>query len=365
MTIKASASPNPPLKFSEIEAEFGAQSPRSLGAYRHTQTVDGLVFNGIDSGIPFGTSNTDTIRFSDFYGKSLNIVVDCFSGGTEFRINAKSKYNNNDIVIINPTTVSKKQNGAKITIRVNKKFGSNKNSVNHCALRTGTWSNPAAIIVDLGSNAKVYGAGGDGGEGADGVGANNVGENGDKGGDGTSGLGIQHQGTIVNVRSGAILRRGYGGGGGGGGGRETSKNDRRAGGGGGGGGRGIPAGNGGRGGVPQAGAGRGGDPPAANGKAGGNASRIAHADGGDGGDNDDQAFGGKGGDGGDPSNTQTKGGDSSLNDGTTTVGAAFGNNGYAIRKSGNNITYSFSGNAVIGAVDPQSVGGATGVFQGT
>ena len=31
MTIKSSATPNPPLSFQEIEAEFGAQSPRSLG----------------------------------------------------------------------------------------------------------------------------------------------------------------------------------------------------------------------------------------------------------------------------------------------------------------------------------------------
>ena len=74
MTIKSSGNP---LAFSEIETEFGAQSPRSLGSYRHTQTVNGLLFDGIDSGIP----STGTIKFSDFYGKSLNIVVDCYSCG--------------------------------------------------------------------------------------------------------------------------------------------------------------------------------------------------------------------------------------------------------------------------------------------
>ena len=359
MTIKASASPNPPLKFSEIEAEFGAQSPRSLGAYRHTQTVDGLVFNGIDSGIP----SSGTIRFSDFYGKSLNIVVDCFSGDTEFRINAKTnKYNNNKIVIINPTTVSKKQNGAKITIRVNKKFGSNKNSVNHCALRTGTWSNPAAIIVDLGSNAKVYGAGGDGGEGADGVGANNVGENGDKGGDGTSGLGIQHQGTIVNVRSGAILRRGYGGGGGGAGGRETSKNDRRAGGGGGGGGAGFPFGIKGKGGVPQAGTKDDGDEK---GSAGTDGTETTGGTGGNGGDNHDQAFGAKGGDGGQNGKQSQKGGDSpgienQVNktppDNYSSEPGARGINGAAIRKT-SGISFSFGVNS--GTIEGSTT--ATGV----
>ena len=82
MTIKSSGTQ---LGFQEIEAEFGAQRPRSLGSYRHTQTVNGLVFNGIDSGIP----TSGEIKFSDFYSKSLNIVVDCFSGGDEFRIMLK------------------------------------------------------------------------------------------------------------------------------------------------------------------------------------------------------------------------------------------------------------------------------------
>ena len=128
MTIKSSGNP---LAFSEIETEFGAQSPRSLGSYRHSQTVNGLTFNGIDTGIP----TSGTIKFSDFYGKSLNIVVDCFSGSTQYRINAKNdKWSNNDIVIINPSTVSKRETGTKITIRVNKKFGSDKNQDTNCAL---------------------------------------------------------------------------------------------------------------------------------------------------------------------------------------------------------------------------------------
>ena len=339
MTIKAAGNP---LEFSEIEAEFGAQSPRSLGAYRHSQTVNGLTFNGIDTGIPSGSN--DEIKFSDFYGKSLNIVVDCYSGGTEYRVNAKSKYINNDIVIINPTTVSKKQQGTKITIRVNKKFGSNKNSVNHCALRTGTWSNPAALIVDLGSNAKVYGAGGNGGEGADGVGANNVGENGDKGGDGSSGLGIQHQGTVINLRSGAIIRRGYGGGGGGGGGRETSKNDRRAGGGGGGGGAGFPIGLAGAGGIPGSGTKDGGDEK---GSAGTDGTETTGGTGGAGGDNEDQAFGGKGGDGGQNGKLAEPGDNSSVENQTekgqnySSVAGARGLNGAAIRKTSNSISFSF------------------------
>ena len=240
MTIKASGQ----LAFSEIEAEFGAQSPRSLGSFRYSQVVDGITYP-LDKDIP----TSGEIKFSDLYSKSLNIVVDCFSGGDEFRINAKNnKWNNNSIVIINPSTVSKKEEGTRITIKVNKKFGSDKSSQQNCALRTGTWNNPAQIIVDLGSNGKVLGSGGDGGRGADGI--SNSGAN---GGFGTSGLGIEHQGTVVNYRSGSVIRAGFGGGGGCGGGQETSKNDRRAGGGGGGGGQGFPGGQGGRGGVPQAG----------------------------------------------------------------------------------------------------------------
>ena len=337
MTIKAAGNP---LEFSEIEAEFGAQSPRSLGAYRHTQTVDGLTFNGIDTGIP----TSGEIAFSDFYGKSLNIVVDCFSnsGTDEFRINAKkNKWNNNKIVIINPSTVSKKESGTKIIIRVNKRFGSNKNSVNNCALRTGTWNNPASLTVDMGSNAKVLGAGGNGGDGADGI-QNNAGD----GRSGTSGLGIEHQGTIVNVRSGSIIRAGYGGGGGGGGGRETSKHDRRAGGGGGGGGAGFPIGNGGKKGVPTGGKKDGGGEKGANGSPG---TATVGGAGGAGGDNHDQAFGGKGGDGG-QNGKAAEDGDSSTTEGfnknkqNKAKEGAGGGNGAAIRKT-SGISFSFGVNS--------------------
>ena len=313
MTIKSSGSS---LSFSEIEAEFGARSPRSLGSYRHTQTVNGLTFNGIDSGIP----TSGQIKFSDFYGKSLNIVVDCFSGGDEFRISAKNnKWNNNNIVIINPSTVSKRESGTKITIRVNKKFGSDKSGINNCALKTGSWNNPAQVILDLGSNAKVLGAGGDGGRGADGI--TNPGRD---GGDGSSGLGIEHQGTIVNYRSGSVIRAGFGGGGGGGGGRETSKNDRRAGGGGGGGGAGFPFGIGGAGGTPLAGVDRGGSSVGGD---GGNGTETTGGNGGSGGDNEDQAGGQTGGVGGDNEQSPGNGPNHDV------AGGTGGTSGAAIRKS--------------------------------
>ena len=336
MTIKSSGSS---LAFSEIEAEFGAQSPRSLGSYRHTQTVNGLTFNGIDSGIP----TSGQIKFSDFYGKSLNIVVDCFSGGDEFRISAKNnKWNNNEIVIINPSSVSKRETGTKITIRVNKKFGSDKSSVNNCALKTGTWNNPAQVILDLGSNAKVLGAGGDGGRGADGT--TNPGRD---GGDGSSGLGIEHQGTVVNYRSGSVIRAGFGGGGGGGGGQETSKNDRRAGGGGGGGGAGFPFGLGGAGGTPLGGVDRGGS---SIGGDGGNGTETTGGNGGSGGDNEDQAGGQSGGVGGDNEQSPGNGpnGDNAGGDG--------GTNGAAIRKgSGVSFTFGNQGGTLQGSSNASGV----------
>ena len=77
MTIKSSGTQ---LGFQEIEAEFGAQNPRSLGSYRHTQTVNGLVFNGIDSGIP----TTGEIKFSDFYSKSLILLLIVLVVGMNF-----------------------------------------------------------------------------------------------------------------------------------------------------------------------------------------------------------------------------------------------------------------------------------------
>ena len=341
MTIKSSGTQ---LGFGEIETEFGAQSPRSLGSYRHSQTVNGLTFNGIDTGVP----TSGEIKFSDFYSKSLNIVVDCYSGGDETRINAKNnKWNNNNIVIINPSSVSKKETGTKIIIRVNKKFGSDKSSVNNCALRTGTWNNPASVIVDLGSSAQILGAGGNGGRGADGI--TNPGLD---GGDGSSGLGIEHQGTVVNYRSGSVIRAGFGGGGGGGGGQETSKNDRRAGGGGGGGGAGFPFGTGGAGGTPLAGTDPGGS---SIGSAGGNGTETTGGNGGGGGDNEDQAGGQTGGVGGD--NEQAPG--NGPND--DSQGGDAGTNGAAIRESSG---VSFTFNTTGGTIQPSSFTNPANAQQG-
>ena len=140
MTIKSSGNP---LAFSEIENEFGANGTRSLGSYRLTQSVGTLSNLPLDTGIP----TSGTIKFSDFYGKQLNIVVDCFSGGREDRKSAKNdKWNNNAITVVGGFR-SKRESGSKIIINVGKKFCSDKNGVNNVALRTGSWDGSATVQI--------------------------------------------------------------------------------------------------------------------------------------------------------------------------------------------------------------------------
>ena len=276
MAIKSSGSS---LSFSEIEAEFGANGSRSLGAYRLTQNVGSLSNLPLDSGIP----TSGQIKFSDFYSKKLNIVVDCHSGGNQTRIIAKNdKWNNNQVTVIGGFR-SKKEGGSKIIINVNKRICSNKDATTRCALRTGSWNSTAVVQVDVGSSGRILGSGGDGGRGQNGIDGSAQ-----AGFTGSSGLGIEVNNCTVNVASGGIIRAGFGGGGGGGGGRQVDKGeDRRASGGGGGGGAGCPPGAGGQRGTTGS--------LGSNGSAG---TQTTGGGGGGGGNNANQAFGGSGGSGG-------------------------------------------------------------------
>jgi hypothetical protein len=294
------------ISFSQIENEFGQNGERSLGDYRTSQSVGELSNLPLDTGIP----TSGEIKFSDFYSKRLNIVVDMHSGGDEFRKSAKGdKWNNNNLTVIGGFR-SKKEDGSKIIIHVNKKFGSDKSNVNNCAVRTGSWNSSSSIIVDVGGEGRILGAGGDGGQGGVCLGT------GSPGGTGTSGLGIDHNGVTVNVLSGGIIRAGFGGGGGGGGGRQTDKgSDRRASGGGGGGGAGFPAGNGGQ---PGNGC--------ANGSSGSSGNETTAGDGGGGGNNGNQAYGATGGEGGQFGEAANNGGSSQAG------GGSGGGDGAAIRR---------------------------------
>ena len=210
MAVKASGSS---LSFSEIETEFGQNSDRDLGEYRVSQTVGALSNQPLDEGIPQGTS---PIRFSDFYSKRLNVVIDYHSGSTENRPTvAKTRYDaaagtGTHTVIGGFKTRPANSGGTKTRIHVNKTIGSSNSNVNNCAVRTGTgWNSGTVLTVEIGSSGAIYGAGGNGGE----AGTSDGDASGEAGGTGSSGLGIQYSGTII-TNNGSI-NAGYGGGGGG------------------------------------------------------------------------------------------------------------------------------------------------------
>ena len=313
----------------QISDEFGRNATgnsMSLGDYRLTQSVGTLSFNGIDSGVP----TSGEIKFSDFHGKRLNVVVDFHTGGQESRQNAKSRYNNNSVTVIGGFR-GKKEAGSKILIHVNKTIGSEKGDQDRVALRTGSWDSDVALSVDVGSSGRLYGAGGDGGEGSDSF--SDAGSNAaTSGGNGTSALGIEHEETAVNIQSGGRIRCGFGGGGGGSGARQVDSGaDRSACGGGGGGGAGLPAGAAGDRGRRRS----GNEDEVTTGNDGSAGQLEENGEGGSGGNNADEAFGGSGGRGGDPQESPQGGSNGSPGDGSPAGGA--GANGSAIRRSNGNI----------------------------
>ena len=349
MTLPSSGT----LSFSEIETEFGSNGNRSMSRYRansihfsnKTFADIGRITEGgylpLDDGIP----RTGTIKFSDFHGKSLNVVVNCWSADGE-TIDAKSdKWDANNVSVVGGYR-GKKESGSKIIIHVNRTFKSvNSTSANLCALKTGNWSGIAGMRVDLGDEARLYGAGGHGGAGADGGN-----EPGDPGQPGNSGLGIQVNNTTVNIKSGAQIKMGYGGGGGGGSARDEDPGaDRTASGGGGGGGAGFPGGEGGGlwGNASNAAGGTGGDgdTPAGGEEGGSGGSESNNGNG--------EAVGGSGGRGGDEENAAGAG--EASNKGYS--GGAAGGNGAAIRRnSGITVTINNSGsNNILGATNATGV----------
>jgi len=251
-----------PISFSQIANEFGTPPGKNLGAYRVSQTVSGLSNLALDNevnnvGIVTAIMpQSGTIRFSDFYSKKLNIVVNC-SGN---KVIARNRYDNNNNVFSiggfkgRPASSS----GTRVWIHTNTIIGSNLpsrfTSAEYSSLLTGSWNSNTDLRVDIGPDGIVTGAGGNGGAGGSaGSKFSNPGQTGLKG---TTGLGIQYSPVIITNRG----RIQGGGGGGGGGGGSWNQNRRRnerdlayaAGGGGGGGGWGLPAGQGGAGGSSTA-----------------------------------------------------------------------------------------------------------------
>ena len=358
MAVKASGSS---LSFSEIETEFGQNSDRDLGEYRVSQTVGALVNQPLDEGIPQGTS---PIRFSDFYSKRLNVVIDYHSGSTENRPTvAKTRYDaaagtGTHTVIGGFKTRPANSGGTKTRIHINKTIGSSNSNVNNCAVRTGTgWNTGTVLTVEIGSSGALYGAGGNGGE----AGTSDGDKDGAVGGTGSSGLGIQYSGTII-TNNGSI-NAGYGGGGGGGY-RKVEREEMfsgpvyQANGGGGGGGQGLPGGeglDGGTDGTISAGGngGNGGENSQAHGGGGGGGAGSNPGEGGEGGNNNDGAdgTGTVGGNGASGTHTGSIEGENNVQG----SGGSGGSNGAAIRRTSGITVNIPSMTGITGATDATGV----------
>tara|TARA_Y100000022_G_scaffold199123_1_gene210904 strand:+ start:1901 stop:2974 length:1074 start_codon:yes stop_codon:yes gene_type:complete len=352
MAIKNSGSS---LSFTEIENEFGKNSERSLGSYRISD--NGVANNGGDaaifSNLPLDTGipQSGPIKFSHFYGKRLNVFVDLYSPVQQLtnRINAHYRYINNTskVKVVGefknrPSNTS----GTRVFIHVNNDVASKKGNEKYVALRTGNgWQAGTILSVDVGSGGAIYGAGGDGGKGRV---CNEDG--GYSGKSGTSALGIEYNGTSVNLYSGGRIQCGFGGGGGGGGGvgdPDKSFDDSASSGGGGGGGAGLPVGEGGPAGTGAYGEG-------SDGAAGSDGTKTTGGAGGEGGSGGGSE-GADGGTGGGVGNIDANAGGDGEGEGAKGCagdGLAAGGNGEAIRKaSGVNFSFNNNGGTILGGID--------------
>ena len=257
------------ISFLQIQNEFGNTS--SFGAYRvqWSNTADGgsLSNQPLDTGIP----QSGQIRFSDFIGKKLNVVVNFYDqdrvdGKTGQNIKTRFKQGSGVVTSIGgfqediPNTSDIV--GAKIIADINKNIGARKKlftpqtiNINTSALITGNWAANQEVVIKIGTNGLVSGSGGDGGTGG---GSGNIA--GGDADDGTSAIGITRSDTIVSIINDGQIRSGFGGGGGGSGKGENRSSGKKSStyvtssGGGGGGGAGVPIGSGKSGGpAPRAG----------------------------------------------------------------------------------------------------------------
>ena len=332
MTLQSSGT----IRWSEIRDEFGANiggTGVSLGRYRNSDSNFGNKNVGTLTDLPLdvGVPKSGTISASSFYSKKLNMVLDMYSGGTEFRVHCRTRYNDSSKVKVvgnyrsRPTNVS----GTRVIVNVNKTFGSEEGThITTCAVKTGDWgaNSSTDLDIEIGSQGKIYGAGGDGGDGGS--------ANGSAGGDGKSGstaLGVQYPCSINNL---GRIQAGYGGGGGGGGRREYRRSGKKGGrwvgssGGGGGGGAGLPTSTGGD--SPNNAFGGG-----SNGSDGGNGSNESSGNGGGGGQD-----AGAGGNGGAVNNSSTSGSSGVSAGGSGGNGGA---NGWAIVTTNATTDYTISG----------------------
>ena len=124
------------------------------------------------------------IKFSDFYGKQLNIVVDLHSTGSDdYNLDVYTdRFVNGDYNIVGRYKNSINKNGwrggKKVIIHINKTFGSaGASNQSHVAVKTGRFEyidendeeldidgyQVQRFSIDVGSNGVVAGKGGNGG----------------------------------------------------------------------------------------------------------------------------------------------------------------------------------------------------------
>ena len=283
---KTTGSSTNPLRFSEIEDEFGINSSgtsnpgkRSLGNYRVSQSFGKLINQPLDAGIPQSVAiGSSQISFDNFYSKQANVIVDCYTTGSQNCNHdayidrfAANKYE----VVGRFRNVSKDNwdDGKKVIIHVNKTFSSfNAVDDNDVALKVGNieasknisdedpnaWPTDTTLSVVIGPNAVIAGKGGNGGRG--GYQGNSILQPGN-GGNGSSGMkihsgmsitGIDNDGEIFDSEESFVTGKIIPGGGGGGGGigltglpESDDEPPATCFGGGGGGGAGLPGGEGG------------------------------------------------------------------------------------------------------------------------
>ena len=154
------------IKYSEIITEFGTPNNGGLGEFRVSEDVGELNDLPLDTGVP----QTGQIKFSDFYSKRLNQVVDLYSiGNNTSRQNAKDRWNNGNVHIVGSSKTGKTQppdtQDDRVIIHVNNTIRSAKGTQTHCALRTGSWDSGTILEIEIGTSGKLYGSGGDGGSG--------------------------------------------------------------------------------------------------------------------------------------------------------------------------------------------------------
>jgi hypothetical protein len=233
--------PTGQIRFSEIASEFGEPAGKNLGAYRVNQFIGDRYWT-LDDGVPI----SNTIRFSQLRGKTLNVVID-YTGSTEYSVVTSDRYPTATVVggfrglpDNNSGTDSK-----KVRNLIRKQIGGSGSSP---SVKTGNWTPNTQLFYYITRGAVVSGKGGDGGRGGEGNKGNFIGP--EEGQPGGSGFGASYPCNII-IEFGGRLQGGFGGGGGGGKGYcdpDDNQQDPVATGGGGGGGAGLPGGSGGLGG---------------------------------------------------------------------------------------------------------------------